>query len=108
MERDEGWVLNLERRDGIMNINMISLFPLLLMSFACAVHVLILASFFFKSHTSSFTPRCVFFPPFRFYPRSVLDSFEVMASAHVPPPPSPEPPGSKASGSGRLPIGAAG
>lgn len=69
MERDEGWVLNLERRDGIMNINMIFLFPLLLMSFACAVHVLILASFFFfKSHTSSFTPRCVFFSPISLLP----------------------------------------
>lgn len=92
-----------------MNINIIFLFPLLLMSFACAVHVLIVAFFFFffKSHTSSFTPRCVF-SPFRFYPRSVLDSFEVMASAHVSLPPSPEPPGSKASVSGRPPIGAAG
>ncbi|TWW58520.1 hypothetical protein D4764_06G0000500 [Takifugu flavidus] len=38
----------------------------------------------------------------------VLDSFEVMASAHVSLPPSPEPPGSQASVSGRVPIGAAG
>lgn len=74
-----------------MNINIIFLFLLLLMSFACAVHVLIVASFFQLTHFKFYTPLC--FSPFRFYPCSVLDSFEVMASAHVSLPPSPEPPG---------------
>lgn len=65
MERDEGWVLNLERRDGIMNINMIFLFPLLLMSFDCAVHVLILALFFFFLNRTLqvLHPVVFFFPP---------------------------------------------
>ncbi len=124
MGRVEGRVLNLDGRDRVMNINFFSFFfhpknelsfstwsscLFLCLDYQCTInHVLLrplslsVSVFLYLADSLSLSLS-----------RLVLDSVEVMASAHVSPPWSQEAPGSRAekegtSVRGRLPIGAAG
>lgn len=90
MGREEGWVLNLDGRDRVMNINLFLSFSiqkkepwLCIWSswFLLCLDYLRIITFFFKLRTlsvlsSSFTQGL-------FLSHLVLDSVEVMASAHV-------------------------